>query len=430
MHIDRTLAPPVRLPSELLTPQPRQEFLSNGIPYYSIEAGTQAITQIELLFRAGSWYQDKMLLSRSTIDLIPEGTDKFSSAELSELLDYHGAYLQTGGSKRLASISLISLNKHLPTLLPLLEEMVKNASFPESDFELHIQNLRQDMLVNLQKVKHISRRKFFELLFGKDHPYGRSAELEDFEKIGRGDLQRFFKSSYGRSTCHIVVAGQIEPALRGWMDQHFGQADWNPGANAPNRSFAMGKFEPTVFWIDRPEATQAAINIGRRTMTRNSPDYLSLRILNVLLGGYFGSRLVANIREEKGYTYGIGSSLLSNLDVGYWVVSTEVGAQHAQATIDEVFKEFRRLREEPVPDEELQRVKNYFAGELQRFFDGPFALLNSFVNVLEHQEDFGFYHRLFDTVLRATPEGIMELAQRYLREEDFLVVVAGPKPGL
>ena len=177
--------------------------------------------------------------------------------------------------------------------------------------------------------------------------------------------------------------------------------------------------------INKPGAVQTAIRIGSATINKRHPDYPGLKILDAILGGYFGSRLMKNIREEKGYTYGISSSLTS-LDLsGYKVISTEVGRINTQKTIDEIYKEIRLLQTVPVGRDEMAVVRNYMSGEMVRMFDGPFALAESFRSAWEFGLDNSYYHRLAEKIITIEPDEIIELARKYYNIDELYEVTAG-----
>jgi zinc protease len=167
--------------------------------------------------------------------------------------------------------------------------------------------------------------------------------------------------------------------------------------------------------------------VGKFWVPKSHPDFHALSVLVTILGGYFGSRLMANIREEKGYTYGIGSFVLSLKHVSYLVISTEVGNEYVELTLKEIAIEMKKLQTEPVSENELETVKSYLLGEFLRDFDGPFALSGSFKAINDFDLDYSFYDRYLTVLRNLTSGELMQLAQQYLNPEDFYTVVAGSK---
>jgi len=404
--------------------------LNNGIPLYLIDAGTQDLVKIELIFPAGSWHQPSPLLASTANAMLNEGTSRYSSEEIAEKIDYYGAFLEIECGKDFAYVSLYTLNKHLKNTLPVLEEIVKNSIFPKGEFKTYLQNRKQRFIVNLEKVGIVASKKFNEMLFGNDHPYGHNVTLNDFDRLKRKDVVGFYDRFYKLDACKIIAAGKIPDDLIGLLNKHFGSGKGlkvmaETSVTSPSPP-AGGGSRGEVF-IPKKDALQSAIRIGKKLFTKKHPDYMSMQVLNTVLGGYFGSRLMANIREDKGYTYGIYSALVSLQSEGCFFISTETGVDVCNQAIDEIYRELKRLREELIPDDELQLVKNYLLGALLRSIDGPFALADKFKGIMEYGLDYSYYSKLVDTIKEITSVKLNDLANKYLRQEDMYQVVVGKK---
>lgn len=405
---------------------PVNEFkLPNGIPVSLMEAGSQDVTRIDLVFPAGSVQAGVPLLASTVANLILEGTTTQTSAQISEMLDFYGAYLNAQTYHHNSVVTLFCLSSHLPVLLPLVEDVVKNAVFDQLEFDIYMDKRRQEHLIDLDKVKTISARKFSQVIFGEEHPYGRKLELTHFDMLKRDHLVDFYKKAYTPQDCRIVVAGQPGNNLPDLLANHFGSETWMRG---PFNLNGVGDIMPDAekfHLINKEGALQSAIRIGRPLFNNHHADFIPLQILNTLLGGYFGSRLMASVREEKGLTYGIGSSIVPFRKSGMWMIGTEVKGEMRQAAIDAIFEEMGRLINEPVSDHELELVKNYMLGELLRNFDGPFSSSDIYRTLLEFDLDFEFYAQMSREIRTITPDRIQNLAAKYLKKEDFYVVVAG-----
>lgn len=424
-QLDRHTAPVL----ERMQPRPmqpaRKETLDNGLPVYFVETGTQEVVRIELLFRAGSWYQDQLLVASATSSMMAEGTKNLSGHEIAEQFDFYGAYLQTDLDKDMASVTLYVMNRHVEDSLPLLEEVVKGPVFPEKSFQTHMQQARQSFAVNQQKVGFLARNAFRENLFGANHPYGYVAQAENFDQISQADVQQFHQTYYGSDRCMMVISGRPSDQLLTWLNKHFGGPDWKSAGNEASRSFKIETPSNHKVHIQHPRALQSAIRIGKQSIPRSHADYPGLRVLNTVLGGYFGSRLMTNIREDKGYTYGIYSQLVNQRHASYWTIGTEVGKAVTQAAIGEIYAEIDRLRKEPVPAEELQLVTNYLTGQFLRSHDGPFSLADNLKSILLHDLDYSYFQRYLDTLASINSEQIQALACNYFSDEGLLEVVAG-----
>ncbi len=373
------------------------------------------------------YYQTAPLIAASTNNMLENGTVNYSSEEISENLDFFGSYYETGVNQDDAGISLYSLNKHLTSCIPFVEDVIKNANFPGHEFEIYIANKKQKYLVNSKKVAVLARRKFAELIYGEKHPYGRDVKIEDFDTIKRDDLVSYFKNHYNSKNCAIIISGKLPSNYLEILNKHFGALQWGEQVEAKRENIAASSSSEKKHFIYREDAIQSAIRIGRPMFTKGHPDYFKFQVLNTALGGYFGSRLMSNIREDKGYTYGIGSGLSPLVRGGSFFISTEVGADVTQSALNEIYHEIRRLREEPIPASELELVKNYILGIFLRSVDGPFALADKFKGIWEFGLGYDYYDNYFNAVKSTTAEELQALANKYLKEEDLIELVDGKK---
>jgi predicted Zn-dependent peptidase len=211
------------------------------------------------------------------------------------------------------------------------------------------------------------------------------------------------------------------------VNNTFGKKDWTKG-NGIEGTVPAGQASPVkVSYIERNNAIQSAIRVGRPMFNKTHADYAGMQVLNTILGGYFGSRLMKNIREEKGYTYGIGSAVVSMIHGGYFFIASEVGAEVCSSALEEVYKEMDILRMEPIPEEELQMVKNYMLGSFLKSIDGAFNLVDRWKGIMFYNLGYEYYDRFINTVSTISPPELMMLAQKYLTRESMNELVVGKK---
>ena len=426
--LNRNLAPEFKTIDKIDVIRANEQKLQNGIHVYSLSAGSQEIVKLEFIFRAGMYQQPATLIASSVNTLLETGTRSYSANEISDGIDFYGSFLELQVDQDFASVTLFSLNKYLEESLKFIEELIKYPTFPEDEFKIHISNKKQKFAINSQKVNVLARRKFSELLFGETHPYGIDVKEQDFDRISTSELKDFFNRYYHPANCTIVASGHLPANLTETLNRYFGGQEWKAGTGQTGvNRIAMVSNPVAKHFVERPDAIQSAIRVGRLLFNKTHPDYCKFQVLNTILGGYFGSRLMANIREDKGYTYGIGSGLTNLVEGGYFYISTEVGADVTNQTLDEIYKELKRLREELVDDNELETVRNYTLGHFLRSVDGPFALADKFKSIWEFGLDYSFYDHYFKSVKEVTPKDLRELANRYLRDEDLLECVVGKK---
>ncbi|MEO6882794.1 MAG: pitrilysin family protein [Bacteroidia bacterium] len=427
MTLNRTIAPGFETAEKINILQATSQKLSNEIPVYSISADTQDLVKIEFWFPAGIMQQSAPLLAATTNAMLIEGTKKYSADELAEKIDYYGAFVESGTAQNSSSFYLYTMNKHLSKTLPFVEDILKNATFPKGQLDVFVQNKKQKYLVNEKKVNHVARKKFSELLLGEKHPCGYNIQLHDYDALKTEQMQQFYKQFYTSDQCKIIISGKIDKELFQLLDYHFGGKDWHSKSLPKNNFSEVHSTKQNIHFLERADALQSAIRIGKILFNKKHPDFFPMQILNTVLGGYFGSRLMSNIREEKGYCYGIGSGLASQQDTGYFYISTEVGVDVCSKALDEIYIELQRLCDTPVGDEELHLVKNYLMGSFMRSVDGPFALADKFKSLMEYELKYDYYDRYFATIKNCTAKQLQELANKYFQKDSMIELVVGKK---
>jgi len=416
--------PPVFPVEKVIIPEARCFTLNNGIPVYMIEAGTEDIMRLEFTFRAGQIKESLPLVSSTCNMMLSEGSENYTSEELNRTLDYYGVFLNQSAEKDSAGIILFFLNKHIEKVLDFSHEILFRPVFPEPELIALMKKRLRWYLVNREKVQNLAIDKFFESLFGKSHPYGYQIFEQDFENVTPKVLSDFHHKYYTPGNMAIIISGKIHERTEELLNSHYGNTELKVIQNE-NPVNQFNSENSKKVHLHKAGTVQTAIRIGSTTINKRHPDYTGLKVLDSILGGYFGSRLMKNIREEKGYTYGISSSL-SSLDLsGYKVISTEVGQKYCQKTIDEIYNEIGILQNINVSKEEMDVVRNYMSGEMVRMFDGPFALAESFKSAWEFGLDNRYYYSLYEKIKTITPDEITELAKTYYNLNDLYQVTVG-----
>lgn len=419
--LNRKIAPQIKDAVDFnLQLKPSEQFqLDNGIPVYSINAGAQDVTMIELVFYAGNWYEDQNIVAGTANFMLKNGTSKRSAFEINEHFEYYGAYLNRNCYNETANITLHCLNKHLNQVLPVVEELITDSIFPEEELAIYKQNQIQRLKVSLQKCDFVANRFIDEYLFGFDHPYGRYTSIPDFEAISREKVLEFYDNYYRNGKCLIFVAGNLPADIFQQLNKVFGHLPLNKKP-LPEKSFLVKPLPEKKHRIINDEnGVQGAIRIARSFPNRRHPDFMKSQVLNNVFGGFFGSRLMSNIREDKGYTYGIHSYFQNHVADSAWMVSTEAGRDVCEATINEVYKEMQILRDKPVDEEELLLVRNYMIGSILGDLDGPFQIINRWKNYVLNGLDESYFYNSINTIKAITAEEVQELAQKYLQPEEF-----------
>lgn len=426
--LNRSEHPRIIEPEQLAVQKPERVRLPNGIPLNVLNAGENEVTRIDLLMAGGRWQQKQPLQALFTNRMLREGTRRYSATEIAEKLDYYGAWLELSGASEHTYVTLYSLNKYLPQTLDMLESIVKEPVFPEKELRVIVDSNIQQFLVNSSKVNFLAHRRLMKALYGEQHPAGRLVREDDYRRITPPVLREFYDCYYHSNNCSIYLSGKVTDDCVRRIETLFGCEPFGTDFRRPEkREFHPAPDSEKHIFIERPDALQSAVRMGMLSLDCHHPDYLKTRVLVTLLGGYFGSRLMSNIREDKGYTYGISAGILSYPGQGVLVISAETANEFVEPLIREVYREIDRLRNETVSGEELSMVKNYMLGEMCRSYESAFSLADAwiFVQVSGLQET--YFTEVQNAVKEVTPQEIRELAGRYLCKEKLKEAVCGKK---
>jgi predicted Zn-dependent peptidase len=423
--MNRKTAPSIKdaVDYQLLLKPIEKNVLDNGIEVYSIHAGAQEVIQLELVYFAGNQFEAKKSVAAATNFLLKNGTTKRTALEINETFEYYGGYCNRACYNETATITLHSLTKHLDKLLPVIQDMVSDSVFPENELAIYKQNSKQRLSVNLQKCEFVANRLIDSYIYGKDHPYGKYTEAMDIDSIDVEDCRSFYREQYLNGRPVIFISGYLPVDHIKLLNDHFG------GLSVKKEKILLEAItqHPAAerkFRIENdPNGVQGAIRIASPFPSRKHPDFKRVRVLNTLFGGYFGSRLMSNIREEKGYTYGIYSYIQNHIHETAWMISTEAGRDVAESAIQEVYLEMKKLREELVDEDELMLVRNYLIGGILGELDGPFQIMAKWKNIILNNMDENYFYDSVNIIKTITAEEVRTLAETYFNPEQFCELV-------
>ena len=421
--VDRKNTPVINAIKSIDYLLPEKWTLANGINVWGINAGSQELIKIDFLFEAGTWYQPANLVAGLTNAFMNQGSQNYSAQDIAETFDSRGAYLQLSADQQFGTISILTLNKHLDEIIKVTADVIQNPVFPEKEVKAQIGKKRQQFI----KVKTLSQKRFSQVLFGKQHPYANTNSITDYDELDINTFVEFHRKHYTAKNCKIIVSGLYNHDLKDALESYFGHQNWSQTVGIDDVNFEISSDRVRMHFVEKDDALQSAIRIGCVFPNRNHPDYYGLNVLVTLLGGYFGSRLMTNIREDKGYTYGIGAGIYALPNAAYFSITTEVGSEVCQAALHEIYFEIECLQNKLVGEDELEIVRNYLLGETLRSFDGIFAMSNSLKTLIEAQLDYDHYDEFVKVIRTITPKKLKQLAQKYLNKEDLFEVVAGKR---
>lgn len=420
---NRSKAPSIKVVDTLELYKPTLHHLKNGIPVYEINLGSQNVIRLELVFKAGRWYEKDKLTAKTTSQLLKAGTIQHNAEQMADFFEYYGAKLDVYDGFNHVTVQLYCLSKHLEKLLPVLRELLSTPAFPEKELQKYIKRNQQNLKVQLKKNEVVAYRIFTEKLFGENHPYGYNSSKELYDKINIPKIKEHFENHYTAENCMMIVAGKTSPEIISLLHQYWGDFTSKPSLPEPNWALPSIKTGYSIHQPISENSSQVSIRIGCRTFDREHPDNDDFYMMNMVLGGYFGSRLMQNLREKNGYTYGVYSSMETLRHSGYWYISSDVGKDVKDDALAEIYQEIARLQEKPISAKELEMVRNYTLGMQLTALDGVFnvsSVISSLVTVgLDEQN---FYH-FVDRIKSINAKDIQKIAQKYLNRENLIEVV-------
>jgi zinc protease len=426
--LDRTLAPKIidAVDFHLRLPEYKKHVLKNGVEVYAIDLGELDTLMVNWVFDAGNSYEKRNLVATATNYLLKNGTSTKNAFAIDEHFEYYGSYLSRACHHEFADISLHCLGKYVHELLPVVAEMLADSVFPQEELDIFKKNMQQRLLVSLKKSEFVAGRLVDSYLFGENHPYGKISSTEDYAALERGELESFYKKFYQQGSCVIFVAGKLPENIFQQLDEQFGSLPIRPRVLTRSVEYPIAPaIQKKYHIVNDPGGVQGSIRIARNFPNRHDPDFQKMQILNNLFGGFFGSRLMANIREDKGYTYGIHSYLMNHVQQCALLISTEAGKDVCAATIEEVYKEMKLLRDEPVDEDEMLTTRNFMIGSILGDLDGPFQVASRWKNILLNDLDAQYFYNGINIIKTISSEELQQLAEKYFNPEEFyeLVVV-------
>ena len=398
--------------------------LDNGVKVYTIDAGSQEVLQMEIVFYAGNSYESANAVAAATNHLLKNGTSNKTAFEINEQFEYYGGYCNRSCYNETAVVSLHTLSKYVHELLPVTKEMITDSAFREEELNIYKQNSKQKLSVSLKKCDFVANRLIDAYLYGEQHPYGKYIKAEDYDALTTDQLKQHFQQYYLNGSCAIFVAGKLPADLFEQLNKQFGSLNISPINNQALTSHVLIPSPEKKYRIQNdPKGVQGAIRLATHFPSRHHPDFTKMMVLNTVFGGFFGSRLMSNIREEKGYTYGIHSFVQNHMQDSALVISTEAGKDVCEATIEEIYKEMNILREELIDEEELLLVRNYLIGIILGDLDGPFHIISRWKNIILNNLDEKYFYDSINTIKTISAEELKALANKYLVSENFYELV-------
>lgn len=418
--LDRRTPPSYTQHNTLKLLQPDRINLANGAKAFIVRGGDQEVVKLELIFSAGRWFEDFPGVSFFSSHLLSKGTKTKTSNQIAQAFESLGIHLEITPGFDFVSITLFGLSKRINEGLSILFEICNSPAYPEVELARSKNIFLQNLKVNSDKTSYLAATAFREHLFGKNHPYGSEVNESHVQKITPEILSTFHDFHFKHFVC--FVTGKIPDALAKNIAETLNLLSFHPASVQSLQNTSSGS---NLVKIEKSGSIQSSLRMGKSVIPKNHPDYPGLILANHALGGYFGSRLMQSLREDKGLTYGIHSAIHAFTHQTYFVISTDINKEQSDFAIDEIKSELRKFRLAPMDEDELELVKNHFLGSLFTEINTPFAHTEKLKNIYLNQLDESYYQNLVEVIQHITSFKVMELVEKYLHEERLLIVCAG-----
>lgn len=416
-------APPIHPIDHIAFRMPEVMVLPNGIRVYVVQGGAQEILKVEWIFKAGRWYEDAPSVARATAKLLTEGTAHRTGKEIAETVEYYGAELYASAGWDTASLQLYTLSKYVQELLPIVQEILTEPAFTAHDLSVFVKKNLHQLQIDAEKTDSIAYKEITAQLFGSQHPYGYNSTAENYQQLTPAMLRSHFERYYLCSDTTIIVSGLVTPLVIEALTACFGSVALRPAQQKTH--LAASVEAPHYTHLPKPSAVQSAIRIGKPLFAKHDAQFPSFWILNTALGGYFGSRLMTNLREDKGLTYGIYSTVDAFAQGGCFYIAAEVNKENVSLALAEIRNELEALINTPVGEEELHVLKSYLMGSLLMSLDGAMNISEVVKNSVIHGLPLTYFEELVSSIREITPEQLQALASEHLQPHQLITVVAG-----
>ena len=414
--------PPLTIPSTIEVPQAVRHTAPNGTPIYAINCPEYEVVRVSFVFHAGTITQRHPFTASATANMLAEGSENMTSQQIAERLDYYGSYFDINIDRDYSYITFCTLSKFFAQTAEVIEEVILRPTFPEREVSIYSAKRRQQLTIERRKVETIARENFAQAIFGKNHPYGISYPESAYDTLCREDINEHYQRRYTAENCIVICSGSIsEDVLKRITDI---TSQIHNSAEKDEIAFPPFDTQHEVL-VQHDGAVQSSIRMGRLLFTRAHEDFIPMQVLSTTLGGYFGSRLMQNLRERNGFTYGVFSAMVNFQNTGYLAIATQVGTDVTEQALEQIAIEIDTLRNELVSEQELSLVKNIMAGEMMRILDGPFGIADVTTENILCGFDNSHIADNLRRIRTTTPEEIRSLAQKYLDPNDIVTVVAG-----
>lgn len=417
--LDRTVAPDFVKSTLFHLPNGKTEVLSNGVKISHFDEIQQSIVKIEVVFDAGKWFEPKPELAHFTSHMLDKGTVKKNAAEIAETFDRYGAHIEISSNLDHVVVSLYTLSKFLGTVFPHFCDLLTEPVFPEHELDLMKVQFIESLKVKNEKTSYVASKLIRANVFGAKHPYGQTGDENDIKNVQCPNLTEYFRSHFKPE--NVFILGPLKDDDKKSIVSFFG-AFKRISHLVPEHTVV--KTAASYETIEKANSVQSSIRLGKRSLLRTDPDYPALVLLNYYLGGFFGSRLMKNLREDKGLTYGISSSIHPFRHDAMILIGTDVNKENSKMAVDEILEELSILTRQ-VNEDELELARRHFIGSMQGEMASPFTILSKIKTLELYKLPTGYYQELINKIDTTSVDELKQVASKHLIGGELHKVVVG-----
>lgn len=396
--------------------------MSNGVKHYTLPSNEFEVLRVSFVFSAGPIIQTKPFTASATAYLLAEGSEKMDAHQIAESLDFYGSHYDVNIDRDYTYFNICTLSKFAQQTLEIAEQILLHPTFPEHEVSSYCAKRKQRLTIEREKVETKAREAFARALFGEKHPYGISYHQDNYDLLTRDDVVDIYNRFYTAENCIVVSSGRITDVERSLIESVASQLPTGKTITTPPLPEVV---TISQLHIPQPSAVQASIRIGRRLFTRLHPDFLAMQLIATALGGYFGSRLMRTLREERGMTYGVMSAMVNFAHEGYFAVATQVDVKSSSEAIELIKEQIEILRHQPMEEDELEMVRRIMVGEIMRILDGPFGVADVTIETILCGLDNSMIEKNVESIMNYTASQLQQIAYKYLDTSTMVTVVAG-----
>ncbi len=423
MALDRSKAPEYSIPADFDLQHPEAGYTQSGLAYYFFQTPAIDAVKIEVIGKSSRQHLpiDLALVPSFTLQMIQEGILGKNDQELADFFDFHATEVGPHLSYSQEGISLLTTKKHLLAVLKVFLALFTESIFPATILEKRKNQRKLSLKIENEKSSSRASSLFRRALFGSTHIYGQEITESHIDAIHRDLLVDYYENHLWKDV-EIFISGNLSPME---LDQVLDLLNQIPVREKSEQQSSPAPIQSGSIHEERTAALQSSLRLGSWSIPRSNPDFQALSVFNTILGGYFGSRLVKSIREEKGHTYGISSNLAEVGDFNYWVIGADVEKKYRQLVIDETREEIKKLSTEPIPTDEIEIVRNYLIGQMLSQFSTPFDLVDRFKSVHFSGLDLSYFQQKLMFLKKFTAEDIQEIGKKYFFDQELIEVSVG-----